>query len=234
MGKIVITGASSEIGLSITGKLAGLGKPMVLHCFKNSDTLERWRGVAEIVKADFTQREELDTFIAALDDVEILVYASAVTDSGLVPQIDEESLNNTIQVNIFAYTKICQALIPRMCSKRSGNIIGISSVSANRVFKGQGVYAGSKAYMEAFTKAIAIEYGKKGVRANCVAPGSIEAGALKRLNSFGMEEIKQVNSLNRLGSPEDVAEVVHFLCTPASSFITGTVIEVSGGHLMGV
>ena len=143
MGKIVITGASSEIGLSITGKLAGLGKPMVLHCFKNSDTLERWRGVAEIVKADFSQREELDMFIAGLDDVEILVYASAVTDS-------------------------------------------------------------------------------------------IAAGSLKRLNSFGMEEIKQVNSLNRLGSPEDVAEVVHFLCTPASSFITGTVIEVSGGHLMGV
>ena len=77
MGKIVITGASSEIGLSITGKLAGLGKPMVLHCFKNSDTLERWRGVAEIVKADFSQREELDMFIAGLDDVEILVYASA-------------------------------------------------------------------------------------------------------------------------------------------------------------
>lgn len=234
MGKIVITGASSEIGLAIAKRLSESGKPMVLHCHRNSIALESWRGVADIVKADFTKGEELEAFIAGLNDVDTLVYASAVTDSGLIPQIDENSLRDTVQVNITAYTKICQAIIPPMCAKRGGTIIGISSVSARRVFKGQGVYAGTKAYMEAFTKAIAIEYGKKGLRANCVAPGSIEAGALKRLNSFGLEEIMLINSLNKMGTPEDVAGVVHFLCSPAASFINGSVIDINGGHLMGV
>jgi 3-oxoacyl-[acyl-carrier protein] reductase len=234
MGKIVITGASSEIGSAISEKMAEFNKPLLLQCFSNSDALSDWANRAEVIAADFTKENELNDFIKRLNDVEVLIYAAAVTEAGLISQIDEDSLERTIKVNISAYTKICQAIIPHMCSMRRGIIIGVSSISAKRVFKGQGIYAGSKAYMEAFTKAIAYEYGKKGIRANCIAPGSIEAGALKRLNSFGMEEIKQINALNKMGSPMDVAEVVHFLCSPASSFINGTVIDITGGHLLGV
>ncbi|MDD2492075.1 MAG: SDR family NAD(P)-dependent oxidoreductase [Bacteroidales bacterium] len=201
MGKIVITGASSEIGLAITKRMADLGMPMLLQCFRNREILNNWENDAEVVTADFSDDDELDIFISRLKDVEILIYAAARTDSGLIPQIEEESLKNTIQVNITAYTKICQAIIPYMCSRRKGVIIGLSSVSASRVYKGQGVYAGSKAYMESFTKAIAAEYGRKGVRGNCVAPGSIEAGALKRLNNYAPEEIKEINALGKLGKP---------------------------------
>lgn len=234
MGKIVITGASSEIGLAITEKLGTLGKPMLLHCFRNKTPLERWKGSAQIVSSDFTQEKELEKFLDLLEDTEILVYASARTDAGLIPQIDPRSLDSSIKVNILAYTKICQKIIPQMCIKRKGIIVGISSVAASKVYRGQGVYSGSKAYMEAFSKAIAAEYGKKGIRSNCVAPGSIEAGALKKLAFFDKQDLIQLNPAGRTGTPQEVAEAVYFLCTESSSFVNGTVLRVDGGHWLGV
>ena len=234
MGHIVITGASSDIGLAITKELSELDKPMILHCSKNREALKEWEERATIISADFSSNSELDFFISKLGDVEILVNAAASTDTNLIPYITSESLNKTIQINIVAFTKITQAVIPKMCINRRGNIINISSVTAKKVYRGQAIYAGSKAYMEAFTKAIVAEYGKKGVRSNCVAPGSINSGTLKRMGSVTEEQIKQLNAVGKLGLPKDVAKVVRFLCNPDSSYINGTVIETNGGHWMGI
>jgi 3-oxoacyl-[acyl-carrier protein] reductase len=234
MGQIVITGASSEIGLAITDKLSSLGKPMLLQCFRNKEALAPWEGKEKIISTDLSDENDLNEFLKELEDTEILVYAAARTDAGLIPHIEPTSMEASIKVNIVAYTRICQAIIPRMCLKRRGIIIGISSVAASRVYKGQGIYSGTKAYMEAFTKAIAAEYSKKGIRSNCVAPGSIEAGAMKRLPFFDKKDLIQINTSGMTGTPSDVAEAVSFLCSEKSSFINGTVLKVDGGHWLGV
>lgn len=233
MGKIVITGASSDIGLAIARRLSTLGKPMLLHCRSNVDRLS---GIeAEIIRADFADMEELRRFIASLDDVEILVNAAADTQTGLLPQLEDDAIERMLTVNVMATTLICKAVIPQMCMHRRGIIVNISSITASRVFRGQSVYGGTKAYVEAFTKGIAAEYAKKGVRCNCVAPGSIDSGSLQKLIvSTGSNTLKDINASARFGSPEDVAAAVAFLCSDESRYMNGSVLHVDGGYWIGI
>ena len=233
MGKIVITGASSEIGLAIARRLSGLGKPLLLHCRSHAERLEGLD--AEIVRADFADRKELEGFIAQLDDVEILVNAAADTATGLLPQLEEADIDRMLAVNIAATTLLCRAVIPQMCLKRKGVIVNLSSVTASRVYRGQSVYGGTKAYIETFTKGIAAEYAKKGLRCNCVAPGSIDSGSLQKLIiNTGSDTLKDVNASARFGSPEDVASAVAYLCSDESRYINGAVLHVDGGYWLGL
>ncbi len=235
MGKIVITGASSAIGWAIAQELAKLNKPMLLHCNKNKDLpLSELSANAEVITADFSSPDDLKQFIDKLDDTDILVNAAAYTVTELIPQTSDESIEKMIAVNITALSKICKAVIPQMCIKRRGVIVNISSATASKVYRGQGIYAGTKAFAETFSKAIAAEYGRKGIRCNCVAPGAINTGTLSLLLNIAEDQVKQVNAANRLGTPQDVAAVVFFLCREDNSFINGAVLHVDGGHWMGI
>ncbi|MFA5712916.1 MAG: SDR family oxidoreductase [Bacteroidales bacterium] len=234
MGKIVIIGASSEIGVAIVEKMSLFNRPMVLQYNSNSEPLERWSSNSQIVKCNFSSEPELDSFIETLKEVDILIFAAGRTDSALLPELSNSTIDEMIAVNIVAFTKICRAIIPSMARRRVGTIIGISSVAAKKVYRGQSLYAGTKAYMEAMVKGIASEWGKKGIRANCVAPGSIDAGVLKRMHHISPQELLKVNANNRMGSPKDVAEAVYFLSSSASSFINGATLAVDGAHQMGV
>ena len=232
MGKIVITGASSEIGLAIARRLSALGKPLVLQYNVHAPAFEG----AELVQADFSKREDLERFISALqDDVEILVNAAALTSTGLLPQMEDEEIERMLQVNVLAATLLCKAVIPRMCFKRHGVIVNISSATASKVYRGQSVYGGSKAYLEAFTKGLAAEYAKKGLRCNCVAPGSINSGSMQKLIiQTGRDDLQDVNASHSFGTPEDVAAAVAFLCSEDSRYINGAVLHVDGGYWLGL
>ena len=227
MGKIVITGASSEIGLAIARKLSAMGKPMLLQYNAHAPAFEG----AQPVQADFSKREDLERFISALqDDVEILVNAAALTSTGLLPQMEDEEIERMLQVNVLASTLLCKAVIPRMCLKRHGVIVNLSSATASKVYRGQSVYGGSKAYLEAFTKGLAAEYAKKGLRCNCVAPGSINSGSMQKLIiQTGRDDLQEVNASHSFGTPEDVAAAVAFLCSEDSRYINGAVLHVDGG-----
>ncbi|MBP5210358.1 MAG: SDR family oxidoreductase, partial [Bacteroidales bacterium] len=152
-----------------------------------------------------------------------------------IPQMEDEDIRKMTDVNILATTLICRAVIPQMCVRRDGIIVNISSVTAKKVFRGQSVYGGTKAYIESFTKGLAAEYGKKGLRFNCVAPGSIESGSLKQLIiNTGSDVLKDVNADAKFGSPDDVAAAVAFLCSDDSKYINGTVLSVDGGYWLGL
>lgn len=235
MGKIVITGATSDIGWAITKRVALLGKPMLLQgTGKVIPKLEDLKTEARFVSVDFSSSTDLDMFIAELQDVDILINAAACTITELLPQMDVSSIEKMIAVNILAPIKICKAVIPQMLTKRDGVIINISSVTASKVYRGQSVYGGSKAFIEAFTKGIAAEYGSKGIRCNSVAPGNINSGKLKILLSIAPEKVAESNAMKKFGEPKDVANLVEFLCKKESSFINGTTIHLDGGHWLGV
>lgn len=234
MGKIVITGASSEIGKAIVEELAGLGKPMLLQCHRNRQQLSRWEGEAEIVEIDFSCQQAVEHFLSHLKDVDVLVNAAAYTHAELLPQLTEEIVRKMVEINILSLVKICQAVIPSMCIKRRGVIVNLSSVTASKVYRGQSVYGGTKAFMETFSKAIAAEYGKKGIRCNCIAPGGIASGQLDLLSRIAGNELKQFNAMQTTGIPWDVANAVAFLCNDKNNYINGTVIHVDGGQWMGV
>jgi 3-oxoacyl-[acyl-carrier protein] reductase len=139
-----------------------------------------------------------------------------------------------INVNIIALIKICKSVIPAMIVKRKGCIVNISSIAATRGNKGQTVYAGTKGFVESFTRSLTAEYGSRGIRVNCVAPGPIDAGSLKELLTYASEEVNKSVVSNRLGKPEDVASVVAFLCSEKANFINGKCIHVDGGFMKGV
>ncbi|MCQ2171945.1 MAG: SDR family oxidoreductase [Bacteroidales bacterium] len=235
MGKIVITGASSGIGLAIAKRLASLGKPMILQYRKNVEQLSDAVPDATLVKVDFSDLKAVEDFAASLDDVEILVNAAAVTETGLLPTLETESIEKMISVNILATTLLCRAVLPRMCLKRKGVIVNISSVTAQKVYRGQSVYGGTKAYIETLSKGIAAECSKKGVRCNCVAPGSILSGTMEKLViSTAGTDLKGVNASDRFGTPDDVAAAVEFLCSDNSNYINGAVLAVNGGFWLGI
>lgn len=238
MRRIVITGASSQIGIAIAEAVVAEGDRVILQCFRNQAACvplkERIGETCTILPADFTDRVALAEFCTHLGDVDTVVNAAAVTVTGLLPGLAGEDIRRMLDVNILAMVEICRAVIPGMVHRRGGCIVNISSVAATRTNRGQSVYAGTKGFMESFTRGMAAEYGSRGIRFNCVAPGPIEAGSLRGLLSLAPDEVKQSVAGNRLGTPADVASAVAFLCGSGAGFINGETLRVDGGFMKGV
>lgn len=234
--RIVITGASSLIGQAIARKLIEKGDQALLHSFRNSAACGPLADASEseCISADFTKPEELVRFCKALGEVDILVNAAACTRADLLPNLGDDDVGRMLDVNIRALVSICRAVLPAMMVKRRGVIVNISSVAALRGNRGQSVYAGTKGFVESFTRSLAAEYGGRGIRVNSVAPGAIDAGSLKELLSYAEETVRKNTAANRLGTPEDVAAAVAFLCGPDAAFINGASISVNGGFMTGV
>jgi len=235
---IIITGASSEIGLAICREIVKPGDHAVLHYFKNKEPLlrfcEEFGDTCQPVSVDFNDMEQLDRFVQKRHNIDILINAAAVTRAELLPVLKNDDVSRMLNVNILAAVKLCRAVIPGMVSRRRGIIVNISSAAALRGNRGQSVYAGTKGFIESFTRSMAAEYGGRGIRVNAVAPGAIAAGSLKELLAYGEKEVKESVVSNRLGTPGDVAAVVAFLCSENASFINGKSIGVDGGFCRGV
>ncbi|MDD5492343.1 MAG: SDR family oxidoreductase [bacterium] len=234
--RIVITGASSEIGLAIAGKIIVPGDEALLHYSRNLGYLKTWQKNKRytVIQADFSREKELDNFCNQIGDADILVNAAACTICDILPALTNEQIEKMIKVNITALTKICRKVIPSMLAKRKGCILNISSVTARKGNRGQSVYAGTKGYIESFSRGVAAEFGSKGLRINCLAPGPVNSGSLKGLLNYAAEEIKQNIAAGHIGTPADIAAAAAFLCSDEASFINGAVLAVDGGFMKGV
>ena len=235
---ITITGASSEIGMAIMRRLDASCDRLLLHCSAKRERLEQAsRTLAtphEILCADFSDEHALAEFCRTVAKSDVLINAAAVTETDLLPMLGEEQIHAMLRVNVFALIKVCQAVIPYMISRRNGVVVNISSVAASRGNRGQTVYGGTKGFMESFSRALAAEGGARNVRVNCVAPGPIDAGSLKTLMAYASEEIADSLTTKRLGTPDDIAAMVAYLCSDDAAFITGQIFGVDGGFMRGV
>ena len=238
MLRIAITGASAEIGQAIASRLALPGDHVLLHAFNSASACEQLSlpptTTRELVVADFRHPEALRGWCAAIRDVDVLINAAAVTRTQLLPALDDDDIAAMLDVNVKALIATCRSVLPGMMARRRGVIVNISSVAAQRANRGQSVYAGTKGFVEAFTRGLAAEYGARGIRANCVAPGAIEAGSLRPLLEQASDTVRQSTAARRLGTTDDVAAAVAFLCSPDASFINGNVLSVDGGFMQGV
>jgi 3-oxoacyl-[acyl-carrier protein] reductase len=235
---LVVTGASSAIGQAIARRLAAPGDRVLLQCCRNAGVLASFDGWPqaqyEVVAADFAAPEQLDAFCTRIREADVLVNAAAVTRTGLLAQMEGADVDLMLAVNVRALVSICRAALPGMVARRRGVIVNLSSVAASRGNRGQAVYAGSKGFVEAFTRSLAAEYGARGIRCNAVAPGAIDAGSLRELLTYAGDEVKQATAVKRLGTPEDVAAAVAFLCADEASFVNGKCLAVDGGFSQGV
>lgn len=238
----VITGGSRGIGKAIALKFAENGANIVLNY--NSSTnidellseIEKFNVSAYAVKADVSNFKEAEELIKLTKEkfgaVDILVNNAGITRDNLIIRMTEEEFDSVINVNLKGAFNCIRQVSPIMLRQGSGKIINISSVVGISGNAGQANYAASKAGVIGLTKSVARELSKKGINVNAVAPGFIETSMTDVLSDKVKENIINSILIKRMGKPEDVANLVLFLASNSSNYITGQVINIDGGMVV--
>ncbi len=244
MSKVaLITGSSRGIGKQIAIKFAKEGYNIVLNYVNKSEevdkTIEEIKSLGvEVLEAqgdvsNFEESEKIvELAIEKFGQIDVLVNNAGITRDTLIMRMKPEDFSKVINVNLVGTFNITKNVVPYMMKKRQGRIINISSVVGISGNAGQCNYAASKAGIIGFTKSLAKELASRNILVNAVAPGFIETSMTDVLQESVKESIKKQIPLNRIGMPEDVANVVYFLASEESSYVTGQVLQVDGGMLM--
>lgn len=244
MNKVAfITGATRGIGRQIAITLAKEGFDIAINYRKeNEDLLETKKMVEDQKVKCFTVQGDVSSFedsermvkdiIEEFNHIDILVNNAGITKDMLLMRMKKEDFESVIGVNLVGTFNITKNVIPYMMKNRSGRIINVSSVVGISGNAGQTNYSASKAGIIGFTKSLAKEVGSRNILVNAVAPGFIETQMTDVLKKEVKEEISKTIPLKRMGTVEDVANVVKFLASKDSSYITGQVINIDGGMLM--
>ncbi len=244
MNKVAfITGATRGIGRQIAITLAKEGFNIAINYRKeNEDLIETKKMVEDQNVKCFTVQGDVSSFedsermvkdiIEEFNHIDILVNNAGITKDMLLMRMKKEDFESVIGVNLVGTFNITKNVIPYMMKNRSGRIINVSSVVGISGNAGQTNYSASKAGIIGFTKSLAKEVGSRNILVNAVAPGFIETQMTDVLKEEVKEEISKTIPLKRMGTVEDVANVVKFLASKDSSYITGQVINIDGGMLM--
>jgi len=239
MKTALVTGGSRGIGRSICMKLAEDGFHVLINYLSNDAEAETTlkmlidaSGSAELIKFDVSSEEETEKAITgwheknAGETISVLVNNAGIRKDNLLVFMASEEWNKVINTNLNSFYFVTKQLLKNMLLNKYGRIINIVSLSGIKGLPGQVNYSAAKAALIGATKALAQEVGKKKVTVNAVAPGYIRTDMIKDLDE---KELKQLIPLNRFGNPEEVAELVSFLASEKSSYITGEVISINGG-----
>ena len=244
MNKIaLITGATRGIGKQIALTLAQNGYDIAINYRTENDALKDTKKEIEekgarclAVQGDVSNFEDCERFVKEIIEeygkIDVLVNNAGITKDTLLMRMKKEDFEDVIDTNLVGTFNVTKNVISHMMKARSGRIINISSVVGVAGNAGQTNYSASKAGMIGFTKSLAKEVASRGILVNAVAPGFIETGMTDVLKDEIKEEIAKSIPLKRMGTTEDVANVVKFLASEESSYITGQVINVDGGMLM--
>lgn len=238
-----ITGGSRGIGKEVATKFAENGYNIVINYVSDKTDVEALRkeweakGVeALILKADVTKAEEVENVVKTAVDtfgkIDVLVNNAGITRDNLLMRMSEEEFDKVIETNLKGTFVVTKAVTKYMMKKRSGSIVNLSSVVGVVGNAGQCNYSASKAGVIGFTKSVAKELSSRNIRANAVAPGFIETDMTAVLSDAVKENIHNQIPLKRMGLAKEVANLVYFLGSDESSYITGQVINVDGGMVM--
>lgn len=240
---ILVTGGSRGIGKAIAIKYAKNGYNVVLNYLSDSTdvkglTKEFEENGAEVlcVKADVSKSDEVkelvEKAIQKFGRIDVLVNNAGITKDTLLMRMKEEDFDKVVETNLKGTFLVTKSVIPYMMKKRNGKIINLSSVVGVTGNAGQCNYAASKAGIIGFTKSIAKELASRNIRANAVAPGFIATDMTSVLSEEIKENINAQIPMKRMGTAEEIANVVYFLGSEESSYITGQVINIDGGMVM--
>jgi len=236
----LVTGASRGIGREIALELARAGAGVVVNCRSRmaeaESVVEEIRaagGQAEAFAADASSEGDVRSMVQfalrRFQKIDVLVCNAGVVRDSLTGAMKLEDWETVIATNLRGVFLSIREVLPSMMHQRSGAIIALSSIAAERGGRGHANYAASKGGINAMTRSLAVELAPRGIRVNAVAPGIILTEMTNRIRSFADQELKTSIPMGRYGRPEEVATAVRFLASAEASYITGQVLHVTGG-----
>ncbi len=167
-------------------------------------------------------------------DMDVFVHCAGINDPKRLHELTEADIQRTFQINTLSFYSICKFLSKNFIQKKSGYILGVSSIYGDYSRKGRLAYAASKHALNGMVKSLAIEMGEYNVKVNGIAPGFIDTKLTRKNNSAEViEGFKRKIPLARLGTPQDIAEIIYFLCSPQNNYINGQCIIADGGYSVG-
>ena len=237
--KIFITGGTGGIGSAICNNF--LEKNYTLVLTSSSD--EKIKNLKEkygrnhfYYKVDLSVSDNLQECLNEISydhkDISIIVNNAGVTEDNLIFRMKNEQWSKVIQTNLNSNYQIIKTLLPNMLTRKYGKIIGISSLVGSTGNPGQSNYVASKSGMVGLYKSIASEVAKRNINVNIISPGFISTAMTNKLNEDQKNSYLSKIPMSRFGNPEDIANLVFFLASDKSSYITGQNIHVNGGMLM--
>jgi NAD(P)-dependent dehydrogenase (short-subunit alcohol dehydrogenase family) len=238
-----VTGAAGGLGQAISAALAAQGASIAatgrnrLRLEQLASSLDGDGSRVSVYEVDVRDAEAVqrcvDAAAADLGGLDLVVNAAAI-DTGWAPAADMtlEIWHDTIATNLHGTYHVCRAALPHLVSGGGGTVVNITSVAGHKAWPLDAAYNASKAGVELLTRTIAVEYAKQGVRANCLAPGVIDAGLTDTVTDDAERaELVEMHPMARMGTVHEVAEAVVWLSSESSSFTTGAVLRVDGGFL---
>ncbi len=238
MRTVLITGGSRGIGKSMVEAFAEAGYNVA---FTYKSSVEAAMALSErtgafAVNADSESENEINKAVGMvtkeLGSIDILINNAGVASFGLLTDMTLDAWNHVFSVNTTAAFLYSKCIIPQMVTKKQGRIINISSMWGITGASCEVAYSASKAALIGFTKALAKELGPSGITVNAIAPGVIATDMNAHLSDNDIAVLKDETPMMSIGEPRDVANAALFLANDTSSFITGEVINVSGGFLI--
>ena len=233
---IIITGATGGIGNSIVDTLTSLNSKLIVTGSneKKLEQLKNKNANLIVIKQDISIHDELEAFVEKCNNeldgkIDVLVNNAGITKDNLTIRMDKKEWDNVININLTSTFLLSKYVIKKMLKNKFGKIINITSVVGHTGNIGQANYAASKGGVSSMSKSLSLEYAKKNILINCIAPGFIDTAMTEKINNDFKSQLKSKIPLDRFGSPQDIANCVAFLSSDLSNYITGETIHVNGG-----
>jgi len=239
----LVTGGTRGIGKAVAFALAEQGADIFITGLNEERMANSVKEISEKgfkvvgIKADVSSAGEVEMLFKKIEKdfnrLDILVNNAGITKDNLLLRAKEQDWDSVIDTNMKGTFLCTQSAIKLMAKQKYGRIINLTSVVAFIGNPGQSIYSASKAGIVGFTKSVALEYAKRGITVNAIAPGFIKTDMTDRIPEKIKEEILNMIPLGTYGTGEDIANTVLFLASPKTSYITGQVIHVNGGMFLG-
>ncbi len=236
MKTALVTGASRGIGRAIALEFKEKGYSVIGTATSETGAAELNDIGIQGYVLDLNSHESIDSFWQKLEDnnqnISLLVNNAGITRDNIVLRMSDEEWSDIMNVHLYGTFQLCKRSLKMMLKSKWGRIVNISSASASIGNRGQSNYAAAKAGVEAFTKSLAKEVGKRDITINAVAPGFISTDMTEKNDGVNEDYLIKEIPLGRFGEPSEVANLVTFLCSEEASYITGQTIHINGGLYM--